>query len=309
MEHFCTLFDSSFLPQGFALYNSLKRHAGNFMLWVLCMDEEVEVAFQKFAFPEVCCIALKDIETQALKSIKSIRSRGEYCWTLTPFLPKAVMDRDTSITRVTYVDADCWFINDPKKILQEMDDAKKDVLITPHAYAKKYDQSKTSGIYCVQFVPFRRTAAALEILSWWQEKCIDWCYAKLDNGRFGDQMYLDSWPIMFSKKVHVLNNAPSTIAPWNAKLYENITDFKKIGCLYHFHALRIFNNNKVLLNAVYSIPTNVLKQIYAPYLKELKAAILLGQENKISFRFSTFPHKGLLGYLRRIKNRMSIVSF
>ena len=39
MEHFVTLFDAAFLPQGLALHRSLRRHAGDFTLWRVCVDE------------------------------------------------------------------------------------------------------------------------------------------------------------------------------------------------------------------------------------------------------------------------------
>ena len=39
MEHYVTLFDSLFLPQGLALHASLQQHAGEHRLWVLCVDE------------------------------------------------------------------------------------------------------------------------------------------------------------------------------------------------------------------------------------------------------------------------------
>ena len=40
MEHFVTIFDRLFLPQGLALLLSMKRHISDFTLWVICMDEK-----------------------------------------------------------------------------------------------------------------------------------------------------------------------------------------------------------------------------------------------------------------------------
>ena len=40
MEHFVTLFDSLFLPQGLALHISMERHLKDYTLWSLCVDDK-----------------------------------------------------------------------------------------------------------------------------------------------------------------------------------------------------------------------------------------------------------------------------
>ncbi|HAO68133.1 MAG TPA: glycosyl transferase, partial [Verrucomicrobiales bacterium] len=40
MEHYVTLFNSLFLPQGLALYQSMVKKVQDFNLWILCVDEE-----------------------------------------------------------------------------------------------------------------------------------------------------------------------------------------------------------------------------------------------------------------------------
>src|SRR4051812_13749246 len=133
-EHFVTLFDRNFLPQGLCLYRSLVRHAQPFVLWVLCMDEVVEARLRELALPAMRLLPLAEVETAALRSVRDTRTVAEYCWTITPFTPSFVMSREPSVKRVTYLDADLFFFSDPRRLLEELDVSSGDVLITPHAY-------------------------------------------------------------------------------------------------------------------------------------------------------------------------------
>lgn len=44
------------------------------------------------------------------------------------------------------------------------------------------------------------------------------CVMQLENGKFGDQKYLDDWTARF-KDVHVLQHLGGGIAPWNVQQY------------------------------------------------------------------------------------------
>ena len=92
MEHFVTLFDSFFLPQGVALHLSLQRHAGPHTLWVVCVDDEAHDVLSRLKLPNVKPMRLAELETPDLLRVKPGRTRGEYCWTLTPFAPRFVFE-------------------------------------------------------------------------------------------------------------------------------------------------------------------------------------------------------------------------
>ena len=108
--------------------------------------------------------------------------------------------------RVTYLDADLWFRKSPAPIFKEFDKSGKDVLITDHAYSPEYDNSEKNGQYCVQFTTFTREGGET-VRKWWEERCIEWCFARFENGKFGDQKYLDDWLERFPEQVHVLSLA------------------------------------------------------------------------------------------------------
>jgi hypothetical protein len=264
MEHYVTLFDANFLPQGLALAESLERHGGEHTLWVLCLDDRTREAVERIARPNVRTIALADVETPQLLAVKPGRTRAEYCWTLTPFTPRFVFEREPSARRVTYVDADMYFLRSPKPLFDEFDASGKAVLITEHAYDPEYDQSATSGRYCVQFITFSR-AAGEPVRRWWEERCLEWCFNRFEQGRFGDQKYLDDWPSRFAPQVHVLAQTATLLAPWNARLFPHAG-----AVAWHFQGLRI-EGERVCWYLGYEIPAAVERDIYAPYVKLLEA--------------------------------------
>ncbi len=218
MEHFATLYNRLFLPQGLALHISMERHIQDYVLWVLCIDDDTYDVLGRLDLPNVRRLKLSDLETPELLQVKLGRTIGEYCWTLTPFSPRFVFEADSTIERVTYIDADLWFRKNPKPLFDELDTADKQVLITDHAYSPEYDQSTTSGQYCVQFITFNRNGGE-QVRKWWENRCIEWCFARLEDGKFGDQRYLEQWPKLFSENVHILKNKELILAPWNAKRY------------------------------------------------------------------------------------------
>lgn len=267
MEHYVTLFDSLFLPQGLALHGSMERHAGPFTLWVLCMDSQAHEALQRLDLPNVRLIALADAETPELLHVKPSRSRGEYCWTMTSSTPKLVFDRDASARRVTYLDADLWFRQSPEAIFEQFDRSGKSVLITEHAYPPEFDQSKDSGRFCVQFITFARDRGE-PVRRWWADRCIEWCYARTEDGKFGDQMYLDDWPVRFAELVHVLANPEWVQGPWNTT-----RSAPGAAIAFHFHGLRLMRQGVVLLTESYPIYAGTKDVLYDPYLKDLERSV------------------------------------
>lgn len=267
MEHYVTLFDSLFLPQGLALHASLQRHASAYTLWVLCVDERAYEVLTKLALPSIRLLRLADCETPELLRVKPGRSRGEYCWTLTPFAPRFVFDTDASVRRVTYVDADLWFCAAPALLLREFDASGKSVQITEHAYAPEHDQTTTSGRFCVQFITFDRQEGEV-VRQWWAERCIEWCYARSEPGRFGDQMYLEDWPVRFADQVHVLRDRSLLQAPWNATRFP-----PGDAAAFHFHALRLTVGGGVLLGENYHPPLTTIRTHYEPYIEALGSAV------------------------------------
>jgi hypothetical protein len=245
-EHFCTMFDAQFLPIGLALHESLMRHHPAAELWVLCLDDATAAALQSCARPGLRIIPLSEVENDALRAARAARSLREYYWTLTPWMFGAVFDRAPQAARVTYADADLYFFRSAGVLLDRMT-PDRDILITHHAYAPEHDYAATSGPYCVQLVSVRRTAAALAAVAWWRDRCLEWCYARIEGDRFGDQRYLERWPAMLGDRLLVVNDSELTGAPWNASLAEQRPGDAWNPVFYHFHGFRYLSGERAQL--------------------------------------------------------------
>ena len=298
IEHFVTLFDHKFLPSGLALHASLIKHAGPFRLWILCMDEQVEQQLGRLNLPHVSLISLQEFETPELRAVKPGRSKGEYCWTVTSFTFQAVFARDASVERVTYLDADLFFYRDPAILLDEFQASLKDVLITDHAYAPEYDHTHKSGRFCVQFLTCRNTPGGRKVTEWWQQRCLEWCYNRFEDGKFGDQKYLDSWPEKFSSEVHILAQTQETLAPWNVRLFFSKSGFRH-PVFFHFHSLRITNPDRAVLYTGYNVGREGEK-LYSEYLVSFKQGLALILKNQM--HIPSLPQTSLRARLKTMKN-------
>src|SRR3954468_408084 len=298
-EHFVTPFDSHYLPQGLSLYKSLEAHGQPFKLWIVSLDEACAKALEAIELKFVQIIRLPEIETERLIKAKSDRSVAEYCWTLTPFLPSAVFERQPGLKRVTYVDADLYFFDRPSKLLDEFVKSGKHVMITEHAFAPEYAVNLKFGIFCVQFMTFRNTDAGLKVLYWWQDRCAEWCYFRLEDGKFGDQKYLDSWPELFGSEVHVLSQTNRTVAPWNVR-HISILNGKAEPVFYHFQGLRFVSPTRVILYHIYNIGRSN-RWIYHTYVASLREAVSTMQKFAVPIIGRPMPKERWWGlrYLKR----------
>jgi len=288
-EHFVTLFDSAFFPAGFCLHRSLMKFAQPFRLWVICLDELSAGVLKDLALPSVTPLPLPAFETPDLLRVKGERSTIEYYWTLTPFTFQWVFEQDAEVHRVTYLDADLYIFKSPSVLLDEMSDDSH-VLVTEHAYGPQYDQTDTAGRFCVQFTSFRRSAPAQRIMQWWQDRCLDWCYNRVEPGRFGDQKYLDEWPSLFGDDLHIVRQRELTLAPWNIRhFYANHGPYFPV--FYHFHGLRMASPHVIRLSHGYRLPRES-RHLYRVYLRDfirgIKAARLHGVEPS---RLLTLPEE------------------
>jgi hypothetical protein len=277
--NFCTLFDINHLSRGLLLYESLVQSSvNNFKFYVIAFDKETYQILLQLNLNQLIPVKLDDFENKELLSVKKSRTSAEYCWTSTPWAIKYSIEK-FDLDHCIYVDADLYFYKDPSIILNELD-FNDSVLITEHDYSKKYDQTEKSGKYCVQFMYFKNDKKGLNALNWWAKKCIEWCYNRHEDGKFGDQKYIEKFPILFDG-VHILNKKNQALAPWNIQKHIN-NDFSDVPVFFHFHGVRYMEQNRFFLG-YYRLNKNVLKKFYIEYLFRLKNSDFFINRKEVNF--------------------------
>lgn len=285
MKHYCTYFDTHYMLRGLTLYRSLQKHAGDFKLWVLCCDDLTYENLKKLDQPDLIPIRLSEVEAfePRLATARANRSHVEYLWTLSPIWPLYLFERDSEIDFLTYLDADLFFYGSPDPLFDEM--GKNSIAMFAHRYPENLRYMEVNGIYNVGWLSFRRDENALGCLNEWREQCLDWCYDRCEDGKYGDQNYLNDWQ-RDHKGVHVLEHEGAGIAPWNWTSYKFSRKRNAAGrpqlysndaplIFFHFHGLRFLT--AWLYDAFYSsyhlgeMSPRLRGWVFGPYLRSMVA--------------------------------------
>jgi hypothetical protein len=295
------------------MYRSLLKHGGNFHLWIICFDDLGYQILEKLNLDKVTLVSLAQFEDPELLRVKKERQPHEYCWTCTPSTALYVLNSAPYVDCITYLDADLMFFSSPEPIFTELKDAS--IGLTEHRYIPTFDQSIPRGIYNVQFMVFKRDDIGLKALNWWRDRCLEWCYDRIEDNKFGDQKYLDDWKERFSG-VKTIEHLGAGVAPWNVSQYSlNQIDSQvyletEPLIFYHYHALKLHDFNigycthyawNYGLNKYYPWNYKLKKLIYQPYFQKIAKSYqelrgIYPKFNKGIVSFLDLPHPNKKSY-------------
>lgn len=278
VHHLCTLFDNNYLTRVLALHSSLIKHCASFRLYALCMDETSYKTLCDRKLRGIVPIALQELEKNddELMQAKGNRTRIEYYFTCTPSLPLFVLNYYPEVDLIHYIDADMYLFANFNLVSDEMRDAS--VGITAHRFHRFAKRRTRFGIYNVGLLSFKRDENGLACLRWWRENCNQWCYDRVEDGRFADQRYLDDWPARF-QGVHVFQQKGINVGPWNLGNYRVTVSDGQLWVddqplvLFHFARLKeiqpwLYDSD---LAGYFIIPNRAVRRhIYGPYIAVLQ---------------------------------------
>lgn len=301
--NFCCYLDENYLSKFITLYSSTKTFCRTF--YVLALDEKVNEFFKskKKDFKKIKIITIKDLlkEYKNLKIAKKNRSKIEFYFTLSPYLPKFIFKKFHS-KQLIYLDADIYFVN---KLSKKFLSNKFDIQVVRQGF-----KEEIYGKFNVGFILYNNTYFTKKMLNIWAEECFQCCKDYPYKGTYADQKYLDSWQKY--PNIKKLNFDQINVAPWNIS-QNAIRYFKKnliiknknIIC-YHFHGLKLFDNYFISGLSTYKkkIFSKDLYNFYYDYVCEIKK-----NEKKFKLKTQTIRLKytnnffnNILIFIKRIKN-------
>lgn len=277
VRHFCTYFDKGYLSRGLALYHSLRRTHPSLRLYAGCFDRETYEYLARAGLPDLVPLPIAELEAYdaALAATRSRRTRVEYFFTSTPSWLRFVLARFPEVDLLTYLDADLYFFSSSEPAFAEMGDAP--IAIVEHHYPEQLRHLERFGRFNVGWLVFRRHRDAAACLDWWRDRCLEWCFDRVEGDRYGDQKYLDRWPTLFPS-LHVLQHPGVDVAPWNLSAYrlDVVPGSPTINSIplvcFHFQGL------KHVLGPLYEsglraygqrLDRSARTHIFEPYLAEL----------------------------------------
>ncbi|MEM6318753.1 MAG: glycosyl transferase [Bacteroidota bacterium] len=282
--NFCTLFNSFYLSRGLVTYESLIRAEPDAHLYIVTFDDKAFEVLTQLNLKQATLIPLTTLEKEVpeLLAVKADRGFGEYCWTSSSVSTHYIIQK-YRLNQCTYIDADMYFYQSPKILLEEIP-SEYSAMITEHRYAPHHQKlGELRGRYCVQFMVFDNDEQGMKVLTWWKDACLDWCYNRMEDGKFGDQKYLDSWTQDFAG-VWELQHLGGGVAPWNMEQYDFFEQNGRIQLrdkqskkeyplvFFHYHGLKFFDNGKVYPKGRYTISDAANCLLFEPYIAALEDA-------------------------------------
>jgi hypothetical protein len=204
------------------------------------------------------------------------RDAASFIFTLTPQVVLSALPLAKEGEQVIYIDADMMFFGSPAAILESS--VNYDVAITPHRFSRHMEGQKRFGIYNVGWVGFKKSAGGMRCANWWAERCLEWCHDRLENGKFADQKYLESFKDV-ADSVYEIDHIGVNCAPWNASFHRFTRKAGKVFVdktplvLYHFAKVKRILPwciaTRAKQQAIMRAP-GIAKNVYSEYAKQLE---------------------------------------
>jgi hypothetical protein len=243
------------------------------------MDDEVKSLLKSMALERVILITMKQIEAQdpELAAIKATRNDKEYIWSTKGSVFLYLFRNYPKLNHIVWLDGDTKFYADPEPIFNEL--SKCSILLTKERFVEANSGlNDIYGIFNTGLMGFNKNSNAINCIKWFRKKCIEWCFDRVELGKWSDQMYVNNWPMMF-KDIRVIKDIGINVTAWNIQgtevslLANDIYINGEKLVFYHYSGLKFMNYSEFDLCSYIELPKDVKELIYKPYIEKYQNMI------------------------------------
>jgi hypothetical protein len=162
--------------------------------------------------------AVIEVEHLRIPGFAGMQSRyriAELCFACKPYFGSHLMRECSDEGKFVYIDSDFYVFDRFDHLDAALNSA--ELVLTPHVCEPVHDGADLerivlgAGAYNAGFFAFRRSASAVDFLSWFSERLEADCY-----GWAGDQVWLGLAPTLFPN-VHIDRHPGMNMAAWNVR--------------------------------------------------------------------------------------------
>ncbi|HYF83991.1 MAG TPA: hypothetical protein VEB00_13305 [Clostridia bacterium] len=278
-HYYCTVLSKGYIHRGLILYNSLKKYDQDFHFFFICMDDEVNLLLERMTLDRAILLNMKQIEAQdpELAAIKSTCNDKEYIWSSKGSVFLYLFRNYSELNHIVWLDGDIEFYSDPEPIFGEL--RKCSILLTEERFVElDSGLNDIYGIFNTGLMGFEKNVNAINCIEWFRSKCIEWCYDRVEPGKWSDQMYVNNWPVMFDE-VRIMKDIGVNVTAWNiqgadvSKVDKDIYINGERLVFYHYSGLKFMNYSEFDLCSYIDLPEDVKELIYKPYIEKYQNII------------------------------------
>lgn len=312
-----TIFDKNYLARALAFYESAIKHINDPSFLFICSDGKSGEMLKKLQLKKVELKNIDDINDTEFVETKKNRTPVEYMITAKSCWMNYLVNSDyiAGGEVFAFFDPDIYFFSSPDVLIDKIRKGGWSISITPHRFpANKNFLNEKSGRYNAGIIFFRKDEHSKKCLKEWSDQCKKWCLLKNEDGKIGDQGYLNDWPNKYDS-VFEIPDKGFNLGTWNIEkgAVKKTADgnFKVFGetlICYHFHGFKAYFN---LDNSLQPHPISVFHHgIYKLYAEALQEAYGKLQEIDPSWYWGTTPNPGILRLIKQeITKLVRIISF
>lgn len=280
-----TILDKNYIVRTLAFYEALIKFGEEYTFWLLCLDNETKEIINRLDLKNIIAMKVDEINDQELLSSRTNRNIAEFAFTSKSAWINYIFNHTKKGDNLIYADNDVIYFSTPNNVLDRMRKNGYSIGITAHRFAKKQEQlNEKIGKYNAGLIYFIVDDNSRECVREWRKQCIDWCYLKHEEGKFGDQLYMNKWPEKY-KAVYEIPDKGVNVGSWNLHNYkitkkDNIffVDDDLLVC-YHFHRIRFYIDGDNIKPLPIYIYHSELYKIYTEYIEKSWKKMLFQNKN------------------------------